>query len=172
LAIGAAGGRFAEHRRRQCGFCRSAQLRQGDQVTCGADRSAAHAILARLRCDTDGFHSPASKPTSAMMHIGSIKGSVDGLRRKLRAVAAVLRDPAATENEKAVAAALQTRLKRRLRDAGAPKGDWTDQLFRLGRWAKKIGQYSPPGVPEGDWTANAHRLGRALRRSYKSWRSD
>ena len=79
------------------------------------------------------------------MGISSIKGSVEGLRRKLRAVSAVVEDPAATAHEKANAKALKVRLQQGLEEAGSPIGDWTD---------------------------NAHRLGKALHRGYKSWLSD
>ena len=72
-------------------------------------------------------------------------GLIEGLRRKLRAVAAVVEDPGATEHEKANAAALRARLEQRLKDAGVPKGDWTDDAFRLGK---------------------------ALRRGYKRWLSE
>jgi hypothetical protein len=99
-------------------------------------------------------------------------GSVEDLRRKLRAVAAVVEDPAATWHEKANARALKARLERRLKQAGAPVGDWTDAVFRLGRWAKEIGKSTAPASPKGDWTDTAHRLGKALRRGYKSWSSD
>jgi hypothetical protein len=71
--------------------------------------------------------------------------SVEALRRKLRAVVAVAQDPAATNHERANAKALIARLQHRLREAGLPAGDWTDNVFRLGK---------------------------ALRRGYKSWLSD
>jgi hypothetical protein len=78
------------------------------------------------------------------MRISSIVGSVEGLRRKLRAVAAVVEDPAATEHEKANAQALKSRLQHRLREAGSPAGDWTDNVFRLGRWAKEMRKNTSP----------------------------
>jgi hypothetical protein len=106
------------------------------------------------------------------MHISSIVGSVAGLRRKLRAVTAVVEDSAATEHEKANAKALKSHLQHRLRQAGSPMGDWTDNVFRLGRWAKEVGKSTSPASPKGDWTDNAHRLGKALRRGYKTWLSD
>jgi len=98
--------------------------------------------------------------------------TVDGLRRKLRAVAALVEDPAATAHEKANARALKARLEQRLREAGSPGGDWTDYVFRLGRWAKETRKSTSPVSPKGDWTDNARRLGKALRRGYKSWLSD
>src|SRR5215469_4499576 len=107
-----------------------------------------------------------------VMHIIGLIGSVASIRRKLRAVAAIIGDPAATEHEKANAQALKGRLERRLRDAGAPAGDWTDNAFRLGRLAKELKQASAPASPKGDWTDNAHRLGKALRHGYKRWLSE
>ena len=106
------------------------------------------------------------------MHIVGLIGSVASIRRKLRAVAAIIADPAATEHERANAQTLKARLERRLRDAGAPTGDWTDNAFRLGRCAKELRQSSSPASPSGDWTDNAHRLGKALRRGYKRWSSE
>ena len=106
------------------------------------------------------------------MRIAGLVGSVGSVRRKLRAVAAIITDPGATEHEKANAQALKARLERRLREAGAPAGDWTDTAFRLGRLAKELGQSSSPASPKGDWTDNAHRLGKALRQGYKRWSSE
>ena len=106
------------------------------------------------------------------MHIVGLIGSIASIRRKLRAVAAIIADPAATEHEKANAQALRARLERRLREAGAPAGDWTDSAFRLGRWAKELTQASSPASPKGDWTDNTHRLGKALRQGYKRWLSE
>ncbi|MGH7117377.1 MAG: hypothetical protein ACREE9_23145 [Stellaceae bacterium] len=106
------------------------------------------------------------------MRIRSIKGSVEDLRRKLRAVAAVADDSAATEHEKTNARALKARLQHRLREAGSPAGDWTDNVFRLARWATGMRKSISPASPKGDWTDNAHRLGKALRRGSKKWLSD
>lgn len=106
-----------------------------------------------------------------MLRTSSLKGSVEGLRRKLRAVGAVVEDPAATEHEKANAEVLKARLQQRLREARSPEGDWTDTVFRLGRWAREIRKSSASASAKRDWTDNAERLGKALRRSYKSWRS-
>jgi hypothetical protein len=104
--------------------------------------------------------------------ISSVKESVESLRRKLRAVAAVVEDRGATEHEKENAKVLTARLQHRLREAGSPIGDWTDNVFRLGRWVKEIGKSTSPGLPKEDWTDNARRLGKALRRGYNSWLSD
>ncbi len=103
------------------------------------------------------------------MPIGGLIGSVLSVRRKLRAVSAVIGDPAATEHERANAAALKERLQRRLREAGVPAGDWTDTAFRLGKWAGQMKSSASPASPKGDWTDNAHRLGKALRQGYKRW---
>jgi predicted trehalose synthase len=109
---------------------------------------------------------------SLTMRIAGLVGSVGNINRKLRAVAAVIADPAATEHERANAQALKARLERRLREAGAPAGDWTDNAFRLGKWAKELRQASSPASPNRDWTDNAHRLGKAVRRGYKRWLSE
>ena len=106
------------------------------------------------------------------MHIVGLIGSIASIRRKLRAVAAIIADPAATEHEKANAQALKARLERRLREAGAPAGDWTDNAFRLGKWAKELRRAASPASPKGDWTDNAHLMGKALRRGYKRWFSE
>ena len=45
--------------------------------------------------------------------------SVEAIRRKLRALGAVLMDPAATENERANARALKLRLQKQLGQAGS-----------------------------------------------------
>jgi hypothetical protein len=89
------------------------------------------------------------------------------IRRKLRAITAVLRDPAATEPERANAQRLKVRLEKQL--AEEPKseeseGKWTDMMFRLGRGVKEMG--SPPSR-KGDWTDHAFRLGRLLRKGFK-----
>jgi hypothetical protein len=94
------------------------------------------------------------------------------VRRKLRAVTAVIADPAATEHERANAKVLKERLERQLKDAGAPAGDWTDNAFRLGRWMTGLWNSSTPAAPKGDWTDNAHRIGKTLRRGIKRWSSE
>jgi hypothetical protein len=98
--------------------------------------------------------------------------SLDAVRRKLRAVAAVLADNGATPHERVNAAAAKTRLERRLESAGEPAGDWTDGVFRLGRLARNVGRASAPRSPQGDWTDHALRLGKVLRRGYKRWLTD
>src|SRR5438477_12141229 len=98
--------------------------------------------------------------------------SLIALRRKLRTLAAVTRDSGVTPSERVNAAALKKKLEQRLRDAGAPAGDWTDHAFRLGRWAKAIRKPHPPGAAESDWTEHARGLGKAVGRAYKKWSSD
>jgi hypothetical protein len=94
--------------------------------------------------------------------------SAEAIRRKLRAIAAILLDPAATENERANARALKMRLEKQLPQSS--EGAWTDVLFRLGRGIRQIKQFkqsvSPPR-PKGDWTDNAFRLGRMFRKGLK-----
>ena len=103
------------------------------------------------------------------MHAGRLIASVADIRRKLRAVAALAENTGATEHERAAAKALKTRLLQRLKDAGEPAGDWTDNAFRLGRRVKELKSAISPSSPKGDWTDNAFRLGKALRRGYKKW---
>jgi hypothetical protein len=106
-----------------------------------------------------------------MIRISDLMGSVGAVRRKLRALAAVIEDPGATEHERATAAALKARLEQRLRKAGVPNGDWTDVAFWLGRRAKQTSKLTSLASEKGDWTENAYRLGKALRRGYKRWSS-
>src|SRR5829696_7783205 len=98
--------------------------------------------------------------------------SVAALRRRLRALDAVAADPGATPAERANAAALKRRIEERLRDAGAPAGDWTDTVFRLGRRLKQMRQAAPPAGADADWTEHARRLGKAVRHGYKKWLSN
>jgi hypothetical protein len=106
------------------------------------------------------------------MRANGVVGSVAVLRRKLRAIASVAADAGATPSERENAEALKNRLEQQLREAGAPAGDWTDKAFRLGRWAKDIGNSASPAPTDGDWTDRAHRLGKAVRRGYKKWSSE
>jgi hypothetical protein len=92
------------------------------------------------------------------------------IRRKLRAIAAVLSDPAATENERANAQALKLRLQERLGQQATAEGTLSSLLFRLGRGvrqAKQMKQSTAPPAPKGDWTDNAYRLGRIFRKGFK-----
>jgi len=67
------------------------------------------------------------------MQVNRFIGSVAALRRKLRALASVAENAGATAPERANAETLKKRLEEKLRAAGAPTGDWTDNAFRLGR---------------------------------------
>jgi len=98
------------------------------------------------------------------MPISDNASSGDAIRRKLRALRAVLLDPAATEPERANAEGLKARLEKRLRQGATPEGKWTGIMFRLGREVKEI--TSSPS-PKGDWTDHAFRLGRMIRRNFK-----
>lgn len=95
----------------------------------------------------------------------------EAIRRKLRALTAVVGDASATEHERANANALKDRLSKTLREAGAPAGDWTDSLFRFGRLAKEVKNPASPKSPKGDWTDSAFRLGNVVRRG-KRWLSE
>jgi hypothetical protein len=106
------------------------------------------------------------------MQVNRFIGSVAALRRKLRALASVAENAGATAPERANAEALKKRLEQRLREAGAPAGDWTDNAFRLGRWTKKIRKSASPAPAEEDWTDHARSLGKAARRAYKKWSSE
>jgi|SRR5437667_6563472 len=106
------------------------------------------------------------------MHVNGFIGSVGALRRKLRALASVIEDAGATAPERANAEALKKRLEQRLRAAEAPAGDWTDNAFRLGRWAKERRKSASSAAAKEEWTDNAHRLGKAFRRGYRKWLSD
>jgi hypothetical protein len=90
--------------------------------------------------------------------------SSEAIRRKLRALSAVLLDPAATGPERANAQGLKVRLEKQLTEQATPEGKWGDIMFRLGRRMKEI--TSQPS-PKGDWTDHAFRLGRMLRKSFK-----
>jgi hypothetical protein len=103
------------------------------------------------------------------MRLTKLIFSAADVRRKLRAVSALAQHAGATEHERANAEALKSRLQQRLKEAGEPAGDWTDNAFRLGRQVKELAKGTSPGSPKGDWTDNAFRLGKALRRGYKKW---
>jgi hypothetical protein len=90
--------------------------------------------------------------------------SSEAIRRKLRALTAVLLDPAATEPERANAQGLKVRLEKQLREEATPEGNWAGIMFRLGRGVKEI--TSQPS-PKGDWTDHAFRLGRMLRKGFR-----
>jgi hypothetical protein len=96
--------------------------------------------------------------------------SAAAIRRKLRAIAAILSDPAATENERANARTLKMRLQKQLGPEATQEDTWSGLLFRLGRGVRQIReikQSSSPPKPKGDWTDNAYRLGRMFRKGFK-----
>ena len=90
--------------------------------------------------------------------------SSEAIRRKLRALSAVLLDPAATEPERANAEGLKARLEKQLKEETTPEATWAGIMFRLGRRVKEI--TSQPSA-KGDWTDHAFRLGRMLRKGLK-----
>lgn len=98
---------------------------------------------------------------------GEEAGPLAAIRRKLKALTAVARDPNATEAERANAASLRHRFQQRLDDAGAPKGDWTDNAYRLGKLTREMKKAAAPAAPKGDWTDHARSLGKAFRRGTK-----
>jgi hypothetical protein len=93
------------------------------------------------------------------------------IHRKLRALAAIFSDPAATESEKSNAERLKVRLEDQLnREAppvdqeAPPERVWTSLMFRLGQGVKEV--TSAP-APKGDWTDHAFRLGKMFRKGLK-----
>jgi hypothetical protein len=106
------------------------------------------------------------------MPISQSARSAAAIHRKLRGLAAVFLDPAATEHEKANAKELKERLEKQLGaqetppgpETMAPEGKWTGMMFRLGQGVKEM--TSTP-APKGDWTDHAFRLGRMFRRGLK-----
>jgi hypothetical protein len=108
------------------------------------------------------------------------------IHRKLRGLAAVFSDPAATEHEKANAERLKARLEEQLPPEPAPiepaptepaptepaptepapGAGWTNIMFRLGRGVRVVKSSAPPS-PKNDWTDHAFRLGRMFRRGLK-----
>jgi uncharacterized protein (DUF2267 family) len=89
------------------------------------------------------------------------------IHRKLRGIAAVLLDPAATEHERTNAEALKIRLEKQLKQEATPEGTRSDIMFRLGRAVKEIKQSTSSSSPKNDWTDHTFRLGRTLRRMFK-----
>jgi hypothetical protein len=90
------------------------------------------------------------------------------IHRKLRGLAALVSDPAATEHEKANAERLKTHLEEQLPQEPRPTEPTSSAawiMFRLGRGVKEL--TSPPPSPKGDWTDHAYRLGRMFRRGLK-----
>ena len=98
------------------------------------------------------------------MPISDNARSAEAIRRKLRALAPVFLDPAATEHEKANAKVLKRRLEAQLAQKATSEGAWTGIMFRLGRGFREITSSHPATV---DWTDHAFRLGRIFRKGKK-----
>jgi hypothetical protein len=98
------------------------------------------------------------------MPISENARAVAAIHRKLRALAAVFSDPAATESEKSNAERLKVRLEDQLNPEAPPERAWTNVMFRLGKGVRDI--TSAP-APKGDWTDHAFRLGRMFRKGLK-----
>jgi hypothetical protein len=98
------------------------------------------------------------------MPISESARSAAAIHRKLRGLAAVFADPAATEHEKANAKELKGRLEQQLGQEAKPDEAWTGIMFRLGQGIRAM--RSPPS-PKTDWTHHAFRLGRMFRRGFK-----
>ncbi len=98
------------------------------------------------------------------MPISENARSAAAIHRKLRALAAVFTDSAATEHERTNAERLKVRLERQLGANATPEGPWSGIMFRLGRGVREI---TSPSSPKGDWTDHAFQLGKMLRRSFK-----
>jgi hypothetical protein len=103
------------------------------------------------------------------MPVSGNASPTEAIRRKLRALTAVLQDRAATAPERANAERLKVRLEKQLAEEARPEekipeSKWTDMMFWLGRGVKEMG--SQPSR-KGDWTDHAFRLGRMLRKGFK-----
>ena len=84
------------------------------------------------------------------MPMSEKKRFAEAIHRKLKAIAAVLLDPAATEHERTNAEASKIRLEKRLRQEAIREGTRTDITFRVGRAAKEIKQSTSPSSPKSD----------------------
>ena len=99
------------------------------------------------------------------MPSGNVR-SAAAIHRKMRALAAVLLDPATTEHERTNAKRLKLGLEKQLTQEAPPEGSWSSIMFQLGRGVKEM--TSPPSLSlKNDWTAQAFRLGRMLGRGFK-----
>jgi hypothetical protein len=94
--------------------------------------------------------------------------NTEDLRRKLRALVAIIDDAGATEAERTTARRLKAALKTKLARQGEPEGDWSDAVFRFGRSLRRATTATaPPESIEGGAAKAAFRLGRALRQAAK-----
>lgn len=98
------------------------------------------------------------------MPISESARAAAAIHRKLRGLAAVFADPAATEHEKANAKELKGRLEKQLGEEAKPNATWTGIMFRLGQGVKEM---TSPASPETNWTHYAFRLGRMFRRGFR-----
>jgi len=97
------------------------------------------------------------------MNANEDANSAEAIARKLRAISAVLADPAATEHERANARALKLRLEQQQKAQPPPKQPSSEIMFRLGRAIRELKQSTAAPNPKGDWTDHAFRLGRMFR---------
>jgi hypothetical protein len=138
------------------------QSARPERVEPGLDESTINAAGVRISpARSAGFGGKVAMPMSEDAR------SAEAIHRKLRAITAVLADPATTEHERATAQALKTSLEKQLSEEATSDGTWTDIMFRLGRAVKEIKQPTSASSPKGDWTDYAFRLGRTLRRGLK-----
>jgi hypothetical protein len=72
------------------------------------------------------------------MPISESARAAAGIHRKLRGLAAVFADLAATEHEKATAKELKGRLEKRLGEEAKPESAWTGIMFRRGQGVKEM----------------------------------
>lgn len=99
---------------------------------------------------------------------------LESIKRKLRSLDAVLKDPAATASERATAAALKARLEEKLRADHGDDDDaeWSALAFRLGRKLRKINAATAPPPSRSGVGRLGFRLGRAFGAGLKKWRSN
>jgi len=98
--------------------------------------------------------------------------NTDNVRRKLRALVAIIRDEGATDAERATARRLKAGLAAKLVRHGVPQGDWSDAVFRFGRSLRRAkAATAPPPSIKGGAAKAAFRLGRALRQAARAPRT-
>jgi hypothetical protein len=121
--------------------------------------------ITRLAGDEQTFMLPS------LLQLESAMKRAEAIHRKLRGLAAVLKDTAATEHERLNAEAIKTRLEKKLVEDGVAKGDWTEVVFRLGRAAQEVKKATSPPASSRGTSKIAFRLGRTLAEGLKRWRS-
>lgn len=98
--------------------------------------------------------------------------NTDDVRRKLRALVAIIHDEGATDAERATARRLKTGLTAKLVRDGVPQGDWSDAVFRFGRSLRRAkAATAPPPSIKGGAAKAGFRLGRALRQATRAPRT-